>query len=146
MSDAQSTDVARREAAGAPAEREAQPQSVLQVFNSASFKAQVAAALPKHIGIDSMMRTALTEVRMNPDLQKCTVASFMGSMLKAAQSGLRPGMFGEGWIVARWSKKLGSLEAQFQPGYQGLAQLAYRSGEVADIVAEPVYKTDHFKY
>jgi recombination protein RecT len=141
-----STDVARRETAGAPAAVEQQPQSVLQVFNSASFKAQVAAALPKHIGVDSMMRIALTEVRMNADLQKCTVPSFMGALLKAAQSGLRPGMFGEGWIIARWNGKLGSLEAQFQPGYQGLAQLAYRSGEVADIVAEPVYKTDHFKY
>jgi len=129
-----------------PAEREQQPQSVLAVFNSSSFKQQVAAALPKHIGVDSMMRIALTEVRMNPDLQKCTVPSFMGAMLKAAQSGLRPGMFGEGWIIARWSNKLHSYEAQFQPGYQGLAQLAYRSGEVSDIVAQAVYKTDHFKY
>lgn len=125
---------------------ERSPQSVLQVFNSASFREQVAAALPAHIGVDQMMRIALTEVRMNPDLQKCTVPSFMGSLLKAAQAGLRPGMFGEGWIIARWNGKLSSLEATFQPGYQGLAQLAYRSGEVADIVAEPVYEADHFRY
>ena len=140
-----STEVARRGEASAPA-RQASPQSVLQVFESASFKAQVAAALPRHIGVDSMMRIALTEVRLNADLAKCTVPSFMGALLKAAQSGLRPGMFGEGWIIPRWNNKLGSLEAAFQPGYMGLAQLAYRSGEVADILAEAVYPSDHFRY
>lgn len=70
----------------------------------------------------------------------------MGALLKAAQAGLRPGMFGEGWIIPRWNSKLRAMEAQFQPGYMGLAQLAYRSGEVADILAEAVYPSDHFKY
>ncbi len=125
---------------------ERSPQSVLQVFSSSSFKQQIAAALPAHIGVDSMMRIALTEVRMNPELQKCTVPSFMGAMLKAAQSGLRPGMFGEGWILPRWNNKLKSLEAQFQPGYMGLAQLAYRSGEVREVHAVAVYAADHFRY
>ena len=138
------TEVATREDR-TPA-RNGAPQSVLDVFGNESFKRQVAAALPAHISADSMMRIALTEVRMNPDLQKCTVPSFMGALLKAAQAGLRPGMFGEGWLIPRWNGKLHALEAQFQPGYQGLAQLAYRSGEVADIVAEPVYRTDHFRY
>lgn len=126
--------------------RNGTPQSVLDVFRSESFKRQVAAALPAHISADSMMRIALTEVRMNPELQKCTVSSFMGALLKAAQAGLRPGMFGEGWLIPRYSKKTRSMEAQFQPGYMGLAQLAYRSGEVTDIVAEPVYRGDHFEY
>jgi recombination protein RecT len=139
---APSTDVARREA-GAPAKS---PQTVLEVFTSESFKQQVALALPKSIDVDQMMRIVQTEVRMNADLQKCTPASFMGALLKAAQSGLRPGMFGEGWIIPRWSGKLHSMEAQFQPGYMGLAQLAYRSGEVAEIHAFPVFKADHFKY
>ena len=138
--------VATRGGEGAVAKAGGAPQSVLAVFDNASFKSQVAAALPRHIGVDSMMRIALTEVRLNADLQKCTVPSFMGALLKAAQSGLRPGMFGEGWIIPRWNGKLGSLEAQFQPGYMGLAQLAYRSGEVADILAEAVYPSDHFKY
>ena len=143
----QSTDLARRDDGQAPERASgSRPQNVLDVFNSDGFKRQVAMALPRHIDADHMMRIAMTEVRQNADLQKCSPASFMGALLKAAQTGLRPGMFGEGWIVARWNGKLGSLEAQFQPGYQGLAQLAYRSGEVADIVAEPVYKTDHFKY
>jgi recombination protein RecT len=139
-----STDVARL-AAGTPA-RAAAPQTVLEVFTSESFKQQVALALPKSIDVNQMMRIVQTEVRMNADLQKCTPASFMGALLKAAQSGLRPGMFGEGWIIPRWSGKLHSMEAQFQPGYQGLAQLAYRSGEVAEIHAFAVFAADHFKY
>lgn len=137
------TDVARREAGGAPAR---QPQTVLDVFTSESFKQQVALALPKSIDVNQMMRIVQTEVRMNADLQKCTPASFMGALLKAAQSGLRPGMFGEGWIIARWSTKLSSYEAQFQPGYMGLAQLAYRSREVAEIHTAAVYQADYFKY
>lgn len=140
----ESTSVATRDG-NAPA-RNGSPQSVLEVFSSESFKRQVAAALPAHISPDSMMRIALTEVRMNPDLQKCTVPSFMGALLKAAQAGLRPGMFGEGWLIPRWNGKTRCMEAQFQPGYMGLAQLAYRSGEVADIVAEAVYEGDHFRY
>ena len=140
-----SLDVAQRDEVATPA-KASPPQSVLDVFGNAAFKAQVAAALPAHIKPESMMRIALTEVRMNPDLQKCTVPSFMGSLLKAAQAGLRPGMFGEGWIIPRWNSKLRAMESQFQPGYMGLAQLAYRSGEVADILAEAVYPSDHFKY
>ena len=138
--------VATRGGEGAVAKAGGAPQSVLAVFDNSSFKQQVAAALPRHIGVDSMMRIALTEVRMNPDLQKCTVPSFMGALLKAAQSGLRPGMFGEGWIIPRWNGRLGSMEAQFQPGYMGLAQLAYRSGEVAEVHAVAVYAADHFRY
>ncbi len=126
--------------------RSSTPQSVLEVFASAAFKQQVAAALPRHIGVDSMMRIALTEVRMTPELQKCTVASFMAALLKAAQAGLRPGMFGEGWIIPRWNGRLGAMEAQFQPGYMGLAQLAYRSGEVSEVHAVAVYAADYFRY
>lgn len=139
MTDQAHTEVARRDEAKSPT-------TVLEVFGSESFKRQVAAALPAHISIGSMMRIVQTEVRMNPDLQKCTVPSFMGALLKAAQSGLRPGMFGEGWILARWSSKLSCYEAQFQPGYMGLAQLAYRSGEVSEVHAVAVFKADHFKY
>lgn len=142
MTDSQA--VATRDDAQQAVER--RPQNVLSVFGSGSFREQVAAALPAHIGVESMMRIALTEVRKNPDLEKCTVPSFMGALLTAAQLGLRPGYNGEGWLIPRWNKNLGSLEAQFQPGYRGLAQLAYRSGEVVDITAEPVYAADHFRY
>jgi recombination protein RecT len=139
LTDQSHTDVAKRDEAKSP-------QTVIDVFGSESFKRQVAMALPKSIDVEQMMRIVQTEVRMNPDLQKCTVPSFMGALLKAAQSGLRPGMFGEGWIIPRWSGKLQSMEAQFQPGYQGIAQLAYRSGEVSEIHAFAVYQADHFKY
>ena len=142
MTDSQA--VATRDDAQQAVER--RPQNVLSVFGSGSFREQVATALPAHIGVDSMMRIALTEVRKQPELEKCTVPSFMGALLTAAQLGLRPGYNGEGWLIPRWNKNLGSLEAQFQPGYRGLAQLAYRSGEVVDITAEPVYAADHFRY
>jgi len=138
----QSTDLARRDEAQASA----QPQNVMQVFSSDGFKRQIALALPRHISADHMMRIAMTEVRQNPDLQKCTPASFMGALLKAAQSGLRPGMFGEGWIIPRWVNRTKSMEAAFQPGYMGLVQLAYRSGKVSDVTTAAVFASDHFTY
>ncbi len=140
-----STEVARRDESQAPATNKP-IECVEDIFHSASFKRQVAQALPEHIGVDRMMRTVLTEVRKTPDLAKCTPASFMGALLSAAQAGLRPGMFGEGWILPRWSGKLQALEAQFQPGYMGLTQLAYRSGEVASVTMGVVYAADHFHY
>jgi recombination protein RecT len=142
----QSNDLARREQAQAPETRQARPQTVLEVFSSEGFRRQVAAALPRHISVDHMMRIAMTEVRQSVELQKCSPASFMGALLKAAQSGLRPGMFGEGWIIPRWNGKTKSVEAAFQPGYQGLVQLAYRSGEVSDVTTSAVFASDHFLY
>lgn len=142
----QSTDLARRDEEQAPERSAPRPQSVLDVFSSEAFKRQVALALPRHIDADHMMRIAMTEVRQLPDLQRCTPASFMAALLKAAQSGLRPGMFGEGWIIPRWNSRTRTMEAAFQPGYMGLVQLAYRSGEVSDVTTAAVYAGDHFVY
>lgn len=122
------------------------PATVLDVFKSDSFREQIAAALPAHIPAETMMRIALTDVRTNELLQKCTPASFMGALLKAAQCGLRPGMFGECYLIPRWSSRLKSYEASFQPGYQGLVQLAHNSGYVDSIGVHAVYRQDDFSY
>jgi recombination protein RecT len=63
----------------------------------------------------------------------------------SAQMGLEPGApLGLSWIIPRRNK--GRLEASFQLGYQGLRQLAYRSGMVRDIDARIVHDGDKFDF
>ena len=133
-------EVATRREADAPA----RITTIEQVFRSEAFKQQVALALPRHISADSMMRIAMTQLRLVPKLDKCSVESFMGALLQASQVGLRPGVLGEAHLIPRWSSKTKTYEACFQPGYQGVAQLAFRSGEIADLSFEPVYRGDTF--
>jgi len=131
----------------AVAKRESrQIRTVEDIFASSAFKRQIQAALPKHITADSMWRICLTQLRINPELGKCSPESFMGAMLQAAQLGLRPGTLGEAYLIPRWNAKTRTVECNFQPGYQGIVQLAYRSAEVSDISAYPVFEGDFFDY
>ena len=140
-----SSELVPTDAAGAIAERD-KPANVLQVFNSPAFRASIADALPRHIRPDVLMRVALTQVRLQPKLQECTPASFMASLLTAAQLGLRPGLLGEGYLIPRKNGRTGQVECTFQPGYQGLAGLAFRSGEIKDAYGQEVYDCDTFEY
>jgi recombination protein RecT len=65
-------------------------------------------------------------------------------MMSAAQLGLEPNTpLGQAYIIPFSNK--GTLEAQFQLGYKGLIDLAYRSGEVELVQAHIVYENDEFK-
>ena len=86
----------------------------------------------------------LSAISVNPKLGSCTPASFLGAMMNAAQLGLEPNTpLGQAYILPYMNK--GTLEAQFQIGYKGLIDLAYRSGEVELIQAHIVYENDDFE-
>ena len=51
-------------------------------------RAQLVAALPKHITPDRMARLALTAFGQNKDLQKCDPKSIFASVIIASQLGL----------------------------------------------------------
>lgn len=108
-------------------------------------KAQIAAALPKHISPDRMIRLATTEFAKNPTLQKCTPISVFGALIQASQLGLEVGVLGQAYMVPYQNKKTGTMEAQFIPGYKGLIALARRSGEVSSIETHIVYEHDEFE-
>lgn len=107
-------------------------------------KTQLAAALPKHITPDRMIRLACTEFSRNPQLQKCTPISVFGSLIQAAQLGLEVGVLGQAYLVPYNNRKKNVTEAQFIPGYKGLIALARRSGEVTSIETHIVYENDTF--
>lgn len=107
-------------------------------------KGQLAAALPKHVTPDRMIRLACTEFAKNPTLQKCTPTSVFGAIVQASQLGLEIGVLGQAYLVPYRNSRNNTYEAQFIPGYKGLIGLARRSGEVTSIETHIVYERDTF--
>lgn len=110
-----------------------------------AMKSGIAAALPSVMTPERFTRIALSAVSNNPKLQKCSSQSFLAAMMTAAQLGLEPNTpLGQAYLIPYWNH--GQLECQFQLGYKGLIDLAYRSGQVSTIQAETVYQNDKFEY
>jgi len=109
-----------------------------------SFTNEIKAALPKHIGSERMTRIIMTEVRKNPKLAECDQASFLGAILVCSQLGLEPGVaLGHAFLLPQRNK--GKMEVQLIVGYQGMIDLAERSGKVT-IDAAVIYENDEFSY
>ena len=88
-------------------------------------------------------RICVTAFRQSPELQKCSPASILGAMMTCAQLDLEPNTpAGLCYLIPRWNSKLRSMECQFQTGYRGLLQLMYRSGAIASINADVVYRQE----
>jgi recombination protein RecT len=104
-------------------------------------KEQIKLALPKHLDVDRVMRTAMTEVNKNTYLQKCNPLSVVGSVIQASELGLEVGSaLGHAFLVPYGDK------AQLIVGYKGLLSLARRSGNIKTITARAVYENDEFEY
>ncbi len=89
---------------------------------------------------DQLRTQAVLAVARNPALLRCTQHSFLESMVRAAELGLRfAGAGGEAYLIP--FKNQCSLII----GYRGLCALARRTGKVTRIEARVVYERDHFK-
>ena len=109
-----------------------------------SMEKEIAKALPSVITPERFTRIVLSAISVNPQLGQCTPASFLGAMMTSAQLGLEVNTpLGQAYVIPYRNK--GTLEAQFQLGYKGLIDLAYRSGEVEVIQAHVVYENDEFE-
>lgn len=106
---------------------------------------EIKKALPSVITPERFTRMVFTALSSNPQLKECTPQSFLGAMMQAAQLGLEPNTpIGQAYLIPYRNK--GKLECQFQLGYKGGIDLAYRSGEIKDIQAHEVYENDTFEY
>lgn len=106
---------------------------------------EIARALPSVITPERFTRIALSALSRSPQLQRCTKESFLGALMTAAQLGLEPNTpLGHAYLIPYKNK--GVDEAQFQLGFKGLIDLAYRSGEIANIQAHEVYENDEFEF
>ena len=110
-----------------------------------SMQSEIAKALPSVLSPERFTRITLSALSTNPRLCECTPKSFLGAMMTAAQLGLEPNTpLGQAYLIPYRNK--GVMECQFQLGYKGLIDLAYRSGEISIIQAHAVYENDEFDY
>ena len=109
------------------------------------FKRQIALALPKHITADRFLRVSLTALTKTPKLKECDPHSFFSQMLTLSQLGLEPdGRLAH--LIPFRNAKRNVTECQLIVDYKGLADLAMRSGIIANIHADKVCKQDRFRY
>lgn len=108
-------------------------------------------AMPKGSEAGQLIRDALTCVRTTKNLANCDGPSVLGGLMTCAQLGLRPGVgaLGHAWLIPFWDRNAndgrGGHRAQLIIGYQGYAELCYRSGRVLNIAPRTVFTQDHYE-
>jgi recombination protein RecT len=103
----------------------------------------MASILPRHLTAERMARVVLVEASRNPKLYECTPATLATCIMTVAQIGLEPSSpLGHAYLIPRWNSKANATECTLLLGYKGLCELARRSGEVARITAEVVYRDE----
>ena len=106
---------------------------------------EIRRALPAVLTPERFTRMALSAINNTPALAECTPMSFIAAMMNAAQLGLEPNTpLGQAYMIPYKNK--GVLECQFQLGYKGMIDLAYRTGQVQMIQAQIVREYDYFEY
>lgn len=108
---------------------------------------EIKKALPSVLTPERFTRIVLSALSTNPKLGECTPQSFLGAMMTAAQLGMEPNTpLGQAYLLPYWNGRNNCYECQFQLGYKGLLDLAYRSGDISSIQAQIVYENDDFSY
>lgn len=126
------------------AARPADPAKTMKAYIT-QMKGEIAKALPSVMTPERFTRIVTSAISTTPQLAQTTPQSFLGAMMTAAQLGLEPNTpMGQAYLLPY--KNHGRLECQFQLGYKGLIDLAYRSGQVTIIQAHEVRENDDFSY
>ncbi|HZJ02734.1 MAG TPA: recombinase RecT, partial [Thermoleophilia bacterium] len=118
-------------------QRRGNSQNQPTIFNVIEKKqGEVAKAIGSEIGAARFTRNMLTTMRQTPKLATCTPESILGAMMQSAQLRLDPGPLQLVHFIPYGNK------CQFQIGYRGIIELAFRAGIV--ITAHEVCEHDLF--
>lgn len=135
----------KKAASNVAAAKTNEPKSIKDLVKQ--MQPEIAKALPSVMTPERFTRIVISAVSGNKDLQACTAQSFLGAMMNAAQLGVEPNTpLGQAYLIPYKNRKEGTVECQFQLGYKGLLDLAYRTGEYQSIAAYTVYENDFFEY
>lgn len=108
---------------------------------------EIKRALPAVLTPERFTRMALSAINNTPKLAECSPMTFIAALMNAAQLGLEPNTpLGQAYLIPFENRKKGITECQFQIGYKGYIDLAYRTGQVHLIQAQAVYENDLFDY
>lgn len=110
-------------------------------------ESEIKKALPSVLTPERFTRIVLSALSSNPKLAETTPQSFLGAMMTAAQLGMEPNTpLGQAYLLPYWNSRNNCYECQFQLGYKGLLDLAYRSGDISVVQSQVVYENDEFSY
>lgn len=106
-------------------------------------KASIEAVLPRHLQGrgDALVKSAMLASMKNPQIEGCKPQTIAAALVQAAQLGFTDvsGTLGQAYLVPY------SGQCQLIVGYRGMIELARRSGEIASLDAQPVFKGDVFE-
>lgn len=102
-------------------------------------------AMPRGAEAAQLVRDAITCLRQTPALARCDAKTVLGGLMTCAQLGLRPGVLGHAWLIPFHDRKTNQHNAQLVIGYQGLVELAHRSGKLDSLIARTVHEHDEFE-
>lgn len=119
------------------AERTSRQATTLDLL--ARSKPEIAKLLPAGVTIDRFERIVRTEIRRTPLLLETDPHALLGAVMQAAQLQLEPGPLGLIYLIPF------KREVTLIVGYRGYVELAYRSGQVRDVIAELVHDGDTFR-
>lgn len=109
--------------------------------NLNKYESNVASLLGEKYGMTAKEFTVsiMNAIKKTPKLLECDPKSLFGAILLSAELGLKPNT-PEGWAyIIPYGK-----EAQFQVGYKGLIEIAYRSPMVRGIKGVAVYENEYY--
>lgn len=134
------------------AEPTAVKKSVESWLTDEKFRTAVAEVLPRHMTADRFFRIAAAAQRKTPDLAKCAPVSVINCLQDLSAMGLEPDGRLAHLIPYKRKKQINGrweewYECQLIVDYKGLAELAYRSGQLARTPrAEVVCMNDEFEW
>jgi len=114
-------------------------RTIRELLQGEDFRRQIALVLPKHLTPQRFIRVALNATLKTPKLLDCSRESLFKCLLELSAIGLEPD--NKRAYLVPFGK-----EATLIIGYQGIAELVRRSGEVAKIEAHEVCERDEFDF
>lgn len=109
--------------------------------------------VPKFVTPERMLRICANAIEKNPLLAECSQSSFLGAVMASAALGLEPNtLAGHAYLIPYKTKRkvddqwVDIYECQFQMGYKGYIELAYRNETCVAFSGLPVFSNDHFRH
>jgi phage RecT family recombinase len=122
----------------------AKPQEWLTYLTGDDTIAKLNKQIAANIDPNHLVRVVYGAMTRQPKLFECTKTSIMFCVAECARLGLEPAL-GRAWFVPYWNGKTKKTDCQLIIGYQGLCDLARRSGEITSIEAHAVFENDEFE-
>lgn len=128
--------------------------TLAQAFETRELRDRIAAAVPKHLDPDTMLRTFIQASSKTPLIYKCDLRQSLGAFMSLTYLGLVPGtVLGHAHLIPFAKHKKVDNEwvdaghdLQVIIGYTGYVELAFRSGFLRDLQTGVVLPGEHFRH